>query len=261
MKCVASAKSLQRTLLALKKDGKRIGFIPTMGALHEGHLSLIDVARKHSDYVVMSIYVNPTQFGPKEDFKKYPRPQKVDQNLARRHGVDLLFSPGSLYAADESVRVTENKISKGRCGASREGHFDGVVTVVSKLFNIVQPDIAVFGQKDAQQVEVIERLVRDLYFPIKIVRAPIIRDAKGLALSSRNRYLSTREYNTAIEYAGVFNEECHSRKPVPTIKRNLKRRLSKIKGLKIDYLEISNKWAYVAVVIGKTRLIDNRQIR
>jgi pantoate--beta-alanine ligase len=232
-----------------------------MGALHEGHLRLVDLARKKADVVVMSIYVNPTQFGPREDFSKYPRPLARDRKLASARGVDYLFHPENLYYPDASIHIHEADLSKGRCGASRPGHFDGVVTVVAKLFNIVQPDFAVFGQKDGQQLDVIERLVRDLNFPVKILRAPIVRDSRGLALSSRNRYLSPEGYERAVAFAGALRDhsrdwDAHSRSL-----RRLTRRLQSISGLEIDYLEVVQNRIFAAVRIEETRLIDNRPLQ
>ncbi|NJK92393.1 MAG: pantoate--beta-alanine ligase [Blastochloris sp.] len=199
MKLISSPREMQREALRLKRGGKKIALVPTMGALHEGHLSLVRLARRRTDVVVMSIYVNPTQFGPKEDFQRYPRPWKEDCRLAREAGVTHLFAPRELYAADASTWVEETTFSQGRCGAFRPGHFRGVTTVVMILFQLVQPDWAVFGQKDAQQCDVIERMIRDLHLPIKMLRAPIVRNRQGLALSSRNRYLSPEGLKTALK--------------------------------------------------------------
>ncbi|MEM6883511.1 MAG: pantoate--beta-alanine ligase [Verrucomicrobiota bacterium] len=258
MKSTSSISVLQKALIAARKAGKPIALVPTMGALHEGHLRLVDLARKRADYVVMSIYVNPTQFGPKEDFSKYPRTLAQDKKLAAARGVDVIFDPASLYYPDDSVSVHEAEQSLGRCGASRPGHFDGVVTVVAKLFNIVQPDVAVFGQKDGQQLDVIERLVRDMHYPIKIIRAPIVRDRHGVALSSRNRYLSATAYQKAVAFAEALRECATAAGNQPVAR--LKRKLAKISGLKVDYVEASGGRLFAAVKIGKTRLIDNRKL-
>ena len=163
---------MQNVALALRAQGKRIGFVPTMGYLHEGHASLMRLAREHSDVLVVSIFVNPTQFGPKEDFSKYPRDFERDEALCQREKTDIVFYPSAadMYPSDSSVAVVEEKLSRGLCGASRPGHFRGVCTVVAKLFNIVQADIAVFGEKDGQQLRIIERMVRDLNFPVRIIR-------------------------------------------------------------------------------------------
>lgn len=258
MKVVASASRMQAMARAWKQGGLKIGLVPTMGALHEGHLSLVELLRPRCDLLVMSIYVNPTQFGPREDFGRYPRPRQHDQRLAAESGVDVLFRPGNLYREDVSTEVREHAVSLGRCGASRPGHFTGVATVVAKLFNIVQPDLAVFGQKDAQQCDVIERMARDLNFPVRIVRAPIIRDRNGVALSSRNAYLGPEEYQRAVEFARILREG--SRKGKSTAVAWTRRRLRGLAGVDIDYVSLDGSILSAAVRIGKTRLIDNRKI-
>jgi pantoate--beta-alanine ligase len=179
-----------------RSGGQRIGFVPTMGFLHEGHLRLCDVARAHSDVVVMSIFVNPLQFGPSEDLGSYPRDLARDSELARQRNVDILFVPTAeeMYPqGDAQIRVTAPAMSQRLCGAFRPGHFDGVLTVVAKLFNLVRPGVAVFGQKDLQQATLIRRMVSDLDFDLDIVVAPIVRERDGLAMSSRNVYLSGDE--------------------------------------------------------------------
>ena len=178
---------------------QKLAFVPTMGALHAGHMSLMELARQRADSVIASIFVNPLQFGPNEDLSKYPRPIEKDLALLEAAGVDTVFLPPvhELYPEDASTFVTEETVSAPLCGAVRPGHFRGVTTVVLKLFNIVRPDIAVFGQKDAQQCLVIERMVRDLNLPVEIVRGPIIREADGLALSSRNIYLAPEDRQAA----------------------------------------------------------------
>jgi len=182
------------------RAGERIGFVPTMGCLHEGHMSLVRLAREMADVTVVSIFVNPTQFGPGEDFERYPRVLGSDLSMCEATGVDAVFTPAvsEMYAEDASTIVEEAAISRGMCGASRPGHFRGVATVVAKLFNIVKPAVAVFGRKDAQQLMVIKRMVRDLNFPVEIVAAPIVRESDGLAMSSRNRYLSADERMVAL---------------------------------------------------------------
>ena len=199
MRIIHDPVELQTLALSVKRTGKRIGLVPTMGFLHEGHLSLIDEAKKRSDFVIVSIFVNPVQFGPNEDLDKYPRDFEHDRALCEEHGADVIFAPApdAMYAPDRSVWVEETKLSRGLCGALRPGHFRGVTTVVAKLFLLAQPDVAVFGQKDAQQALVIRRMVRDLNFPIEIVTAPLVRDTDGVALSSRNKYLSPADRERA----------------------------------------------------------------
>ncbi len=253
---------MQREALTWRRRGLRVVLVPTMGALHEGHLSLVQRARRAADIVVMSIYVNPTQFGPGEDFQRYPRPAARDARLAREAGVDVLFQPAQLYPKDWSTAVRESDMSAGRCGRSRPGHFDGVCTVVLKLFQIIQPTAAVFGQKDAQQCDVIERMVRDLDVPVKIIRAPVIRDARGLALSSRNVFLSADEYRTAVEFARVLKQcaPAGGRKPAVLATRTAAA-LARIPGLEVDYVEAVGGRLCAAVRVGRTRLIDNVAIR
>lgn len=193
-------KELQNFAVKMKREGRTIGLVPTMGALHAGHLSLIDIARQRADIVIVTIFVNPTQFAPTEDLDKYPRTLERDTELCREHKVDAIFAPqpGEMYSADFSTYVNEGVLSRGLCGASRPTFFRGVTTVVTKLFLLAQPDFAVFGLKDAQQALVIEKMVRDLDFPVEIVKAPLIRDTDGLALSSRNAYLTPDERSRAL---------------------------------------------------------------
>src|SRR5271155_4154148 len=223
MKVIGSIAALRRQSAAWVRSGETVGLVPTMGALHQGHLSLIRRARKECRRVVVSIYVNPTQFGPKEDLVRYPRPRRQDLALCRREGVDLVFAPDNLYLPDHSTYVEETKCSQGRDGASRPGHFRGVATVVLKLFNLVRPTRAYFGQKDAQQLDVIERMVRDLDVPVKIVPVPTMRDADGLALSSRNRYLSPKERAVAVEFARRLQAAARQgAEAAPWLRRELK---------------------------------------
>lgn len=216
MNVVRSEAELRSALVAARNIHDRVGFVPTMGALHEGHLSLMRVARSVSDFVVLSVFVNPLQFGPEEDLAAYPRDEQRDMELARGEGVDLVFLPtvAEMYPAGRETSVTVGSLGSMLEGADRPGHFDGVATVVAKLFNLVQPDVAVFGQKDAQQVAVIHQLVRDLSFDIEIVVAPTVREPDGLALSSRNSYLSADErrpatalYEALRAGAGVLDED------------------------------------------------------
>lgn len=200
MQIVSSPQEMQALAMGWKRSGRSVGFVPTMGCLHEGHLSLMRLARPRCDVLVASIFVNPAQFGPNEDLEAYPRDFERDEVLCHNEGVDVLYYPQvtDMYAADASVGVDEKQLTKGLCGALRPGHFRGVCTVVAKLFNLVLPDLAVFGEKDAQQLRVIRRMVRDLNFPVEIVAGPIIREADGLAMSSRNRYLNEVERAQAI---------------------------------------------------------------
>src|SRR5271170_7172608 len=235
MRIVDSMEAMQRQNAAWVRSGELVGLVPTMGALHEGHMSLIRRARKECQRVVVSIYVNPTQFGPKEDLARYPRPRRHDLALCRAAGVDLVFAPENLYLPDHSTFVEESVVSQGRDGASRPGHFRGVATVVLKLFNLVQPTRAYFGQKDAQQVDVIRRMVRDLDVPVKLVVAPTVRDTDRVALSSRNRYLSPEERAVAVEFARLL-QQAAKRKINPA--GWLGQQLKKVAGLKLDYVEL-----------------------
>jgi pantoate--beta-alanine ligase len=257
MKIVQTLAAMRRQSAAWVKSAESVGLVPTMGALHEGHLSLIRRARRECRRVVVSIYVNPTQFGPKEDLARYPRPIERDLALCREEGADFVFNPPNLYWHDHSTFVEETAVSQGRDGASRPGHFRGVATVVLKLFNLVRPTKAYFGQKDAQQVDVIERMVRDLDVPVKIVVAPTIRDPDGVALSSRNVYLSPEERAVAVKFATAL--QVAASKPNPA--RALQASLAKIAGLEIDYVTVADKRLCAAVYVGETRLIDNELTR
>lgn len=200
MQVIRDQGEMQRLSLAWRREGERIGFVPTMGYLHEGHLSLVRIAKRVADRVVLSLFVNPLQFGPREDLARYPRDFDRDAAMCRAEGVDVLFAPEreAMYAGDHSTFVEETRLGVGLCGASRPGHFRGVTTVVCKLFHQVQPDLAVFGEKDAQQIRIIRRMVRDLSMPVEIVGGPIIREADGLAMSSRNAMLRPDERAQAV---------------------------------------------------------------
>ncbi|MCK4689053.1 MAG: pantoate--beta-alanine ligase, partial [Candidatus Marinimicrobia bacterium] len=199
MKIIRTVENLRKELTPLRKFGKTISLVPTMGYFHEGHLSLMDIARKSSDIVVVSLFVNPIQFSPNEDLERYPRDFERDEQLAEERGVDIIFYPDvkEIYPEPFYTYVSKENLYNVLCGASRPIHFRGVTTIVAKFFNIVQPDIAVFGQKDAQQAIIIKQMVKDLNFPIKIIIAPIIREKDGLSMSSRNKYLSTEERKQA----------------------------------------------------------------
>jgi len=256
MKIVQSIAAMQRQSAAWLRAGETVGLVPTLGALHEGHLTHVHRARAECEHVVVSIYVNPTQFAPTEDFTRYPRPRRRDLALCRKAGVDLVFAPENLYLPDHSTFVEETVLSQGRDGASRPGHFRGVATVVLKLFNIVRPTAAYFGQKDAQQVDVIRRMVRDLDVPVKIVVGATLRDFDGVALSSRNIYLSPEQRAVAVKFAAALQLAAKKTSPA----RALHASLEKIAGLKIDYVTVVGDRLCAAVYVGKTRLIDNERI-
>lgn len=271
---------MQQRALALKKAGCVMGFVPTMGFLHEGHLSLMRLARARCDVLVASIFVNPTQFGPNEDLDAYPRDFARDESLCEQAGVDLLFYPeaGSMYAPDASVWVDEESLSSVLCGVSRAGHFRGVCTVVAKLFNLVLPDLAVFGEKDAQQLRIIERMVRDLNFPIEIMRGAIVREPDGLAMSSRNKYLSKTERKNALCLRRALDravEMCAGgERNAAVLRQAMVGMIEKFHGTEIDYIEVVDDETLaavelveraalvaLAVKIGATRLIDNDVLR
>ena len=200
MQVITSVFDMQSTAVDLRSKDRLIGLVPTMGALHEGHLGLIRLAKERADTVVVSIFVNPAQFGPNEDYANYPRDLPRDLELCEKTGADIVFAPtvDEMYPKGYSTYLTEELISKPLCGVSRPAHFRGVITVVAKLFNIVRPDLAVFGQKDAQQVAVIKKMVNDLHFCIDIVTAPTVREPDGLAMSSRNRHLTSSQREDAL---------------------------------------------------------------
>jgi pantoate--beta-alanine ligase len=260
----------------LKKKGKTIGFVPTMGYFHEGHLSLMRIAKRKADVLVVSLFVNPTQFGPQEDFKKYPRNLTGDKKLLKDLKCDYLFYPHmkDMYPEGYETFVEVEKSKKVLEGAFRPEHFKGVTTIVAKLFNIVMPDVAVFGQKDFQQAVVIRMMVKDLNFPVRIIVAPTIREKSGLALSSRNSYLSGEEKKQALS---LYNSLNLAKKLIKSGERDSKRIKEKMRRLiqkgpeaRIDYISINdsetleplmkikgNILISLAVKIGKTRLIDN----
>ena len=257
MQVIHSPRAMQKLAGAWRRTGATVGVVPTMGALHEGHLELIRRARRECEKVAVTIYVNPTQFGPKEDLARYPRPRRRDLALCREAGVDLVFAPTNLYLPDHSTFVEEKVVSQGRDGASRPGHFRGVATVVLKLFNLTQPTRAYFGQKDAQQLDVIRRMARDLDVPVQIVAVPTVRAPDGLALSSRNVYLSAEARRLAVEFARLVQAAARRGQSAPTFFRTS---LRKLRGVKFDYAEIADGRLCCAVWIGQTRLIDNEKI-
>ena len=206
---------LARFASETRRSGKVIGLVPTMGYLHAGHMSLVDTARAKADVVIVTLFVNPTQFGPTEDLDRYPRDFERDKKMCEEHKVDVLFAPeaGEMYAGDSSTWIEETDLAKPLCGASRPAFYRGVTTVVGKLFHLAQPDFACFGLKDAQQCFVIERMVRDLDFQVEIIPCPLVRDEDGLALSSRNRYLSQEERSRAFQFTRpLWKEEKNLRK-------------------------------------------------
>ena len=276
MKIISSPKEMKEFSAEAKAAGKTVALVPTMGALHEGHLSLVDIAKKNADITVVSVFVNPTQFGPNEDFDKYPRQLAEDAAKCEARGVDAVFAPSAsdIYAPDASTFVSEESISQNLCGKSRPKHFRGVTTVVTILFNIVKPDCAVFGEKDAQQVSIIERMVRDLFMDVKILRAPIVREESGLALSSRNKYMTQLERAGAVRIrkallagkalvdaggtnidrikALVINEVTDAKTRVVYVEVVDAKTSLPVAELKVGQCRIS-----MAVWYGSTRLIDN----
>ena len=273
---VSSIADARAALERVRGDGIRIGFVPTMGALHRGHLSLVERARQNADCVVMSIFVNPLQFGPGEDFNRYPRPLEEDARLASAAGVDILFTPSSeeMYPDGRATTVSAGIAGTVWEGEVRPGHFDGVLTVVAKLFNIVQPDVAVFGRKDLQQASLIQTLVRDLDFPLTIVVAPTVRESDGLALSSRNSYLSDDDRKNALvlinslrAVSAAFADGEHDGGRLEEIGRE---EFNAVPAAKLDYFAVVNRMTLapeltaqngtaviVAARFDATRLIDN----
>ncbi|MDD4955255.1 MAG: pantoate--beta-alanine ligase [Candidatus Omnitrophica bacterium] len=276
MKVVKDISEARAEIKKARTAGKIVGFIPTMGALHAGHISLVEAAKKQCDFVAVSIFVNPAQFGPDEDFKKYPRVFKSDEKLLQKEKVDLIFYPSAsqMYPDNFSTYVEEALLSKPLCGLSRPGHFRGVCTIVAKLFNIITPDIAYFGQKDYQQAMIIKRMAEDLNFSTIVKICPIVRESDGLAMSSRNVYLNPAERKDALVLAEALKLAEKSIKEgqtdaVKIIEEMYGFILSK-KTARIDYVEIVDAKTLqeveeikqkvliaLAVYIGKTRLIDN----
>ncbi|WP_026889836.1 pantoate--beta-alanine ligase [Clostridium beijerinckii] len=273
---VKEIKELRNMIKAWKMDGLSVGYVPTMGALHEGHESLIKRAAKENDKVVVSVFVNPTQFGPNEDYDSYPRNINKDLELCINAGAALVFNPepSEMYYGDKSTSVSVSGLTSVLCGAKRPGHFDGVCLVVSKFLNIVTPDKAYFGEKDAQQVAVIKRMVRDLNIDVEIVACPIIREEDGLAKSSRNTYLSKDERKAALVLSRSLEIAKDALRKGERNANNIKNAIKEVLNseplAKIDYVEIvdsdslksveiieRNVLIPIAVYIGKTRLIDN----
>jgi pantoate--beta-alanine ligase len=276
MKICKTIEEMRSASRDTRSEGKRFGFVPTMGALHEGHLSLVRAAKAKSDVVAVSIFVNPLQFGPTEDLAKYPRSFERDRELLEKEAVDIVFAPQpeEMYPKGAVTYVTVEGLSEKLCGRSRPGHFRGVATVVAKLFHIVEPDLAFFGQKDAAQATIIRRMVRDLNLPIEIVVCPIIREPDGLAMSSRNVYLRPEERKAApvlnrslTETKNRFDQgERNARKLIAAGKRVM----AQESRVRLDYFEIvdpdtldpvlevtRSALVAIAALVGNTRLIDN----
>ena len=276
MEIFTTIDAVQDSSRAWRGKGKRLGLVPTMGALHQGHLSLVRAAKSQCDVVTASIFVNPTQFGPNEDFAKYPRTFERDCELLEKEDVDSIFAPAvrEMYPGETVTYVIVEGLSEKLCGRSRPGHFRGVTTVVSKLFHIVEPDVAFFGQKDAAQLAIIRRMVRDLNFPVEIVGCPIVREPDGLAMSSRNAYLDAGQRKSALVLSKSLRrvQEAYSQgeRNVAQLIAAGKETIAEDRQIRLDYFEIVdpetldplddiNKPILVAVAafVGSTRLIDN----
>jgi len=276
MRSIDTIQKMISTANKARLKGERIAFVPTMGALHEGHLTLVDEAKRRGDLVVMSIFVNALQFGPGEDFERYPRPLEEDAKLAKARGVDILFTPPNegMYSAPPVVTVNPGILAKEWEGSGRPGHFQGVLTVVAKLFHIVQPDVVVFGQKDLQQAGIVRAMVRDLNFPVEVVLCPIVREPDGLAMSSRNRYLSPRDREVGLTLSralfalrDAFNKGERRASALEAIGWRM---LERVSGLTPRYLAAVNADTFQrvnlvspgdaaigAIRAGETRLLDN----
>jgi pantoate--beta-alanine ligase len=276
MKICKTIDDMRAASTAARREGKRLGFVPTMGALHEGHLSLVRRAKANGDVVAVSIFVNPLQFGPSEDLAKYPRSFERDREFLEKEAVDILFAPKpeEMYPAGAVTYVTVEGLSEKLCGKSRSGHFRGVTTVVAKLFHIVEPDLAFFGQKDAAQTTIIRRMVRDLNLPVEIVVCPIVREPDGLAMSSRNAYLNPQERTSALvlhrALTQVETRFDQGERNAAALTHAARQLLALESTVRLDYFEIvdpatldpmqeltSPALVAVAAVLGNTRLIDN----
>jgi len=271
MKTICDPLEMQRAALAWRAQGKSIGFVPTMGFLHAGHTSLMDIARPKCDILVVSIFVNPLQFGPSEDLDQYPHDPDGDAVKCQEHGTDVLFMPPELYPDGHATRVRVNGLTEWLCGSDRPTHFEGVTTVVARLFGLVQPTVAVFGQKDYQQLAVVRRMTLDLALPVEIIGAPLIRDDDGVALSSRNKYLSdtqrSRARTLSAALRGVLADVAAGETHVATLLETARTRLD---ADTVDYIEIRDAddlspmpsvdraaRVFGAARYGTTRLIDN----
>ena len=268
---IDSPSEIQTFVLAERAKGQTIGFVPTMGALHDGHTSLMAIARERCDVLIVSIFVNPLQFAPGEDLDTYPHTPESDHAKCQQQGVDVVFRPTSMYPANHNTIVSISDLSQGLCGASRPTHFDGVTTVVARLFGLVQPHIAVFGEKDFQQLAIIRRMVEDLAMPVAVIGGPIVREKDGIAMSSRNAYLSTservraRSISTALKQTRIVLEGGETNVAILT---DTIRSILDVD--KVDYISFVNPQTLqpvsnitqktqvcIAAFLGKTRLIDN----
>ncbi len=280
MKIVATVAEMMAQSAKFQQQGMRVGLVPTLGFLHDGHLALVRECVSRCNVTVVSVFVNPVQFGKNEDYLSYPRDVDRDCRLCDQAGADVVFNPAvdDMYMQDRSVTVREHNISMGLCGKTRPGHFEGVCTVVAKLLNIVRPDLAVFGQKDAQQLAVIRRMVRDLSYPVEITAVPIVRETDGLAMSSRNIYLSADDrvqaagLNRVLRYAEA--EAAKGRRVVTALRERMVTFLhQEYPAVRIDYITFVNSDTFepvesadagtliaLAAVVGTTRLIDNTVI-
>ena len=278
MEVINSIQEIQQLALRFEKEGKKIGFVPTMGYLHDGHLSLVDLIRERSDILIVSIFVNPTQFGVGEDLDKYPRDMERDLTLCRERKVDYIFAPQTdeIYPEGASTYVSEEGVSQGLCGEARPTHFKGVTTICAKLFNLVRPAYVALGQKDAQQVVVLKRMIRDLHFPIELVIGPTLREPDGLAMSSRNSYLNDRQREDALLIyqalqAGKQLVDEKGIRNVDRVKAELMTTLRSGSFIRINYaevvdredmlpekeIELGRSMLVIAVWVDNIRLIDN----
>jgi pantoate--beta-alanine ligase len=276
MQDISTIPELKRFVRAERVAGRRIGFVPTMGYLHEGHLALVDEARRRADTVVMSVFVNPLQFGPTEDLARYPRDLDRDRRLAAERGVDALFVPTveTIYPPGSEIRVVPGASAERWEGAARPGHFTGVLTVVAKLLHLVEPDVVVFGQKDIQQVTLVRRMLVDLDWPVELAVTPTVRDPDGLALSSRNVYLSTEERRRALALSRGLRAAVDAfergERSAAALERLVRSELDAVSGVRPDYIAVAEPQAMwpvdrvepgtivaLAARVGNTRLIDN----
>ena len=281
MEVITSIEEIQELALRLEKEGKKIGFVPTMGYLHDGHLSLIDLIRERSDILILSIFVNPTQFGAGEDLEKYPRDMERDLTLCRERKVDYIFAPQTddIYPEGASTYVSEEGVSRGLCGETRPTHFKGVTTICAKLFNLVRPAYVALGQKDAQQVVVLKRMIRDLHFPIEVVIGPTLREPDGLAMSSRNSYLNDRQRQDAllIHQALLAGKRLVDEKGIRNVDRVKAELMTVLRSgsfVRINYaevvdrenmkpekeIELGRSMLVIAVWVDNIRLIDNMSL-